>query len=67
MTLSATKSQVHKRICELEDQQARKNDAIAGLEKKIKKAKTTMDCQDSDESWDDIVARREEDLKKAER
>lgn len=66
MRLSSSKNQIQERIRELEAQEAEKNDAIAGLEKKIKKAKKTMDCEDSDDSWNDIVARREELLKQAE-
>ena len=66
MRLSSTKNQIHERIRELEAQESEKNDAIAGLEKKIKKAKKTMDCKDSNESWDDIVAHREQMLKRAE-
>ena len=49
----------------LEGQEAGKNDAIAGLEKKIDKAKKTMSCEGSDEPWNDIVARREEILEQA--
>ena len=66
MRLSSSKNQIDERIRELEGQEAVKNDAIAGLEKKIGKAKKLMNCEGSDESWNDIVAHREETLKQAE-
>ena len=66
MRLTSSKNQTEERIRELEVREAEQNDTIASLEKKIKKAKKAMDCEHSNESWNDIVARREQDLKKAE-
>eukprot|EP01043_Picozoa_sp_COSAG02_P007121 COSAG02_NODE_209_length_28965_cov_18.680143_24_plen_83_part_00 len=66
MKLSSSKNQINERIRELEGQEVVQNDEIAALQKKIDKAKKVMKCEGTDESWNEIVARRENILKQAE-